>query len=50
MILIGDNDQHNGDCNPIESCEQLIIQNKITKVYSTAIDGKHFIVHGTNIS
>ena len=50
MILIGDNDKHNGDCNPIESCEQLIIQNKITQVYSTSINGKHFIVHGNNIS
>ena len=50
MILIGDNKQHNGDCNPIESCEQLITQNEIKHVYSTAIIGKHFIVHGTNIS
>jgi len=50
MILIGDNDKHNGDCNPIENCEQLITQNEIKHVYSTDINGKHFIVHGTNIS
>jgi len=50
MILIGDNDQHNGDCNPITSCEQLIEQNKITKVFDQYQDGKHFIVYGTNIS
>lgn len=50
MILIGDNDQHNGDCNPITSCEQLIKQNNINTVYNSYIDGKHYVVHGTNIS
>lgn len=50
MILIGDNDQHNGDCNPITSCEQLIKQNNINTIYNSYTDGKHFIVHGNNIS
>jgi len=50
MILIGDNDQHNGDCNPISSCEQLIEQNKIIHVYESYIEEDHFIVYGTNIS
>ena len=50
MILIGDNDMHNGDCNPISSHEQLIEQNGITEVYNKIIDGKHFIVYGSNLS
>ena len=50
MILIGDNDCHNGDCNPITSTQQLIEQNDIKTVYKEYVDGKHFIVHGTNIS
>lgn len=50
MVLIGDNDQHNGDCNPISSFEQLIEQNKITEVFEQYQDDKHFIVYGTNIS
>lgn len=50
MILIGDNDCHNGDCNPISSTQQLIEQNDIKTVYKEYVDGKHFIVYGTNIS
>lgn len=50
MILIGDNDRHNGDCNPVTSCEQLIEQNQIVEVFEQYINGKHFIVYGTNIS
>jgi len=50
MILIGDNKKHNGDCNPIESCEQLILQNKINTVYSMFEKNNHYVVHGSNIS
>ena len=50
MLLIGDYDLHNGDCNPISSCEQLIEQNLITQVYESYKYGKHFIVHGNNLS
>lgn len=50
MILIGDNKQHNGDCNPIVSCEQLILQNNIKTVYSMFEKNNHYVVHGSNIS
>lgn len=48
MIVIGDNDQHNGDCNPITSCDQIILDNEITKVdFNYNID-KWYIVKGSN--
>lgn len=48
MIVIGDNDQHNGDCNPITSCAQIINDNEITKVdFDYNID-KWYIVKGSN--
>lgn len=50
MILIGDNKKHNGDCNPVSSCEQLIKQNKINTVYNMFEEGNHYIVHGSNLS
>lgn len=50
MVLIGDNKKHNGDCNPISSCEQLIHQNKINTVYTMFEKDGHYVVHGSNIS
>jgi hypothetical protein len=48
MIIIGDNDQHNGDCNPITSTNQIIEQNEINKVdFSYNID-KWYVVKGSN--
>jgi|TARA_R110002153_G_scaffold29711_3_gene91119 hypothetical protein len=48
MIVIGDNDQHNGDCNPIDNVDVLIEQNNITNVdFSYNID-KWFVVKGNN--
>jgi hypothetical protein len=37
MILIGSDAAHNGDCNIITSCEQLIEQNNLHTVYGRAI-------------
>lgn len=52
MILIGDDQGHNGDPNPITSHEQLIEQNNITEVYETDTWTKrgvtHYLVWGTN--
>ena len=52
FILIGDDEGHNGDCNPITSCEQLVEQNNIVEVYDTRIikrwQGQYYIVHGIN--
>ncbi len=50
MVLIGDNKQHNGDCNPISSCQQLIDQNELTKVYDQFEENGHYVVYGSNIS
>jgi len=48
LIIIGDNDQHNGDCNPIDNVDILIEQNNITNVdFSYNID-KWFVVKGNN--
>lgn len=54
FILRGDNKEHNGDCNPIYSIEQLVEDNNITQVYDTyeCVNRnrkyKHFYVYGTN--
>jgi hypothetical protein len=48
MILIGDNDQHNGDCNPIDSTDRLIQQNEITEIYDQRIVDKWYVVYGNN--
>ena len=52
FILIGDNEKHNGDCNPIISNKMLIKQNEITEVWSfnefTRWQGKYFAVYGCN--
>jgi hypothetical protein len=37
MILMGSDNCHNGDCNPVYTCEQLIEQNDIHTVYKMAI-------------
>jgi len=50
IILRGDDRHKNGDCNPITSCEQLIMQYELKEVYDTVIQdcGKHkqYIVWG----
>lgn len=48
MIVVGDNDQHNGDCNPIDSCELLIKQNNLIDIEYQEVFGKWFIVKGTS--
>ena len=52
MILIGDDQGHNGDPNPITSVQDLIEQNNITKVFekqSWHENGvTHYLVWGTN--
>ena len=37
LILKGDDKEHNGDCNPIKSIDQLIEQNNITNVYDSFV-------------
>lgn len=51
FILKGDNKEHNGDCNPIFSIEDLIEQNEITEVFDSQITTNRytqFLVYGTN--
>ena len=53
FILIGDNEHHNGDCNPINSNKDLIKQNELTEVWSFNQikrwgNTKHFMVYGCN--
>ena len=53
FILIGDNEHHNGDCNPINSNKDLIKQNELTEVWSFNQikrwgGTKHFMVYGCN--
>ena len=53
FIIIGDNEHHNGDCNPITCTSQLVEQNKIKKhwfnyeIEKTNGD-RWFIVGGSN--
>lgn len=55
FILRGDNKEHNGDCNPIFSVNDLIEQNNLTEVfdqYQVKSRNKkytHYYVYGTNI-
>lgn len=37
FIIMGNDFEHNGDCNPIYSCQQLIEQNNIHTVYKMAV-------------
>lgn len=46
FILRGDNKEHNGDCNPIRSIEQLVTQNELSEVYDKYQDETHFYVYG----
>lgn len=50
VLLIGDDQHHTADCNPITSCEQLIDQNSIKEVYEQNEITKnritHYFVHG----
>jgi len=48
VILIGDNDNHNGDCTQIESIEDIIKLYNVSKVYEKGCDDKetHFCVYG----
>ena len=54
FILRGDDKEHNGDCNPINSVEKLIEDNEITEVYETYVlknqnrKYNHYYVYGTN--
>ena len=48
LICVGDNDRHNGDCNPIEKCETMIFQNKMNTLFRETKIGKWFVVWGTN--
>ena len=54
FILRGDDKEHNGDCNPIHSVEQLVDENNLTEVfdyYSIRNNRKrytHYYVYGTN--
>ena len=48
MIVIGDNDNHNGDCNPIDNVDKLIEQNEIKTIDFTYNIGKWFVVKGNN--
>ena len=53
FILIGSDDRHPGDCNPVDSCDQLIEQNLLTTVYKqekVSTDRNNFyIVFGNNL-
>lgn len=50
IILRGDDRHKNGDCNPITSCEQLIEQYQLKKVYETYVQDfskyKQYVVWG----
>ena len=48
MIVIGDNDNHNLDCNPIDNVDILIEQNEIKTIDFTYNIGKWFVVKGNN--
>ena len=48
FIIVGDNDQHNGDCNPIDSFDKIIQQNSITSIINKEQIEKWWIVHGIN--
>ena len=46
MIVIGDNDEHNGDCNPVVSTSQLVEQNNFQNVIWSGKLDKWFIAMG----
>ena len=54
FILRGDDENHNGDCNPIHSIDKLVEDNELTEVFDS-FDMQHnnrnykqFCVYGTN--
>ena len=53
FILRGDDENHNGDCNPVTSIDQLIEENEITDVidsyHITKRNKNYYYVYGTNI-
>lgn len=52
FIIVGSNLQHNGDCNVVSSCDQLIEQNLLHTVYKKAYIPinrlEYFMVWGRN--
>lgn len=48
MIVIGDNDKHNGDCNPISSCAELVRQNNFQSVDESFEFDKWFVAIGNS--
>lgn len=49
VILIGDDEEHSGDCNPVYSTQQLINQYQLKEVYQEhVVEGQknHYIVWG----
>ena len=54
FILRGDDKEHNGDCNPIYSIDDLVEQNQLSEVFdhyqkrSKNKKYNHFFVYGTN--
>lgn len=48
FIIVGDDEQHNGDCNPINSFDKIIEQNSIKDIVDTQQIEKWWIVYGTN--
>lgn len=47
VILIGDDENHNGDCKPILSCNQLIYMYNVKDVYEEHVieyHGKHYYI------
>jgi len=48
VILIGDNEEHNGDCTPIHSCQRLIDLYNVGEVYDQGHDENetHYYVYG----
>lgn len=46
VILRGDNEEHNGDCCPITSCDQMIEMYKLKTVWQKSEQDGHFFVYG----
>lgn len=52
FILVGDNEHHNGDCNPITGNKQLAEQNELKEIWTfnefNRWKGKYYVVYGCN--
>ena len=46
VILRGDGAEHNGDCCPITSCNQMVEMYGVKEIYEQASDDTHFYVYG----